>query len=57
MYNKWGEMVFETTRAGEGWDGKYRGIPQPSDVFVFVCQYETVDGIKRAQKGTITLIR
>ena len=25
IYNRWGNLVFETDNAAEGWDGRYKG--------------------------------
>lgn len=33
IYNRWGELVFRSTDINQGWDGKYKGAPQPSEVY------------------------
>jgi gliding motility-associated-like protein len=57
IYNRWGEMIFETKEIGAGWDGTYLGVTQSSDVFAYVCYYTGEDGIHRQLKGTFVLIR
>lgn len=57
IYNRWGELVFETKDLGIKWNGRYKGDPQPAGGYIFVCNYTTEDGVKREQKGTFTLIR
>jgi gliding motility-associated-like protein len=57
VYNRWSELVFETNKPGTGWNGIYKGIPQPADVYVFICKYVAEDRISRQQKGTFMLIR
>jgi gliding motility-associated-like protein len=57
IYNRWGQMVFNTTRNGYGWDGKISGIPQSTNTFVWICS--AVDYLDRKVflKGLVTLIR
>jgi len=58
VYNRWGQLIFETNNWKRGWDGTVKGLPQPSGVYVWFLSF--VDrGTKEARqmKGTATLIR
>src|SRR5690606_35647476 len=57
IYNRWGQLVFKTTTNGHGWDGKIKGVPQSTNVFVWMVS--AVDYLDRPYfaKGTVTLIR
>jgi gliding motility-associated-like protein len=57
IYNRWGELVFETSDRSKKWDGYYKGMIQPGGVYIYTCTYVTEDGVKRLQKGAIILIR
>ncbi len=57
VMNRWGEVVFETNRIGEGWNGIYKGKPQPNGVFVWIFDGVDVDGKRILVKGTSVLIR
>ena len=58
VYDRWGQMVFETKNWKNGWDGTLKGIPQPSGVFVWFLTYVDRDTKEaRQMKGTATLIR
>lgn len=57
IYDRWGEMIYETSQQSKGWDGTFKGLPGLPGVYVYVCDYVTSDGISRVQKGTINLIR
>lgn len=57
IYNRWGQKVFETENRKEGWDGRYKGVVQPMDVYVYTLEVEFTDGTKATKKGDITLIR
>ncbi|HEY0679704.1 MAG TPA: PKD domain-containing protein [Chitinophagaceae bacterium] len=57
IYNRWGQKVFETTDARRGWDGTFKGVLQPMDVYVYTLEVEFSDGTRTSRKGDITLIR
>ncbi len=58
VYNRWGELVFETSTPGEGWDGIYKGVEQEMGVYVWQCQYRLSGQAKNKQaKGNMTLVR
>ena len=57
IYNRWGQKLFETSDPNQGWDGTYKGVIQPMDVYVYTLQAEFTDGTKASKKGDITLIR
>ena len=57
IYNRWGEIVYETTQLGKGWNGVYKNNPQPPGSYAYVYVYITEDGIVRQQKGSFVLIR
>ncbi len=57
IYNRWGQKVFETNDVYTGWDGTYKGNPQPMDVYAYTVEAEYFDGTKATKKGDITLIR
>jgi gliding motility-associated-like protein len=57
IWNRWGQKVFETENRKTGWNGKYKGVIQPMDVYAYTLEVEFVDGKKTTKKGDITLIR
>jgi gliding motility-associated-like protein len=57
IWNRWGQKVFETNDKNIGWDGKYKGVVQPMDVYAYTLDVEFFDGSKTTKKGDITLIR
>lgn len=57
VYNRWGQLLFETSTKYFGWDGKINGNQQPSDVVIWVVQALGVDGQTYIKKGTTLLIR
>ena len=57
IYNRWGQMVFQSNDPYIGWDGTYKGILQPMDVYAYTLEAEFSDGTHASKKGDITLIR
>ena len=57
VFDRWGNLVFETTDPLKGWDGKVNGIPVTTSVFVWQCSYKLKGAQYEFQKGTVTLIR
>lgn len=60
IYNRWGELVFETDQDGVGWDGTYRGEYVQEGLYLWILYYQTPNGpyIKKANaSGQILLIR
>lgn len=57
IFNRAGNLVFSTTRDGEGWDGTYQGQRLDTGVFVWMIEYITTDDKPAMEKGTITLVR
>lgn len=57
IYNRWGQLMFESTDRRQGWNGTYKGAIQPMDVYVYTLEVEFFDGTKTTKKGDITLMR
>jgi gliding motility-associated-like protein len=57
IYNRWGQLVFESDSPKKGWDGTFKGKAQPMEVYAYVLEVEFTDGKKVRKTGDITLIR
>jgi gliding motility-associated-like protein len=57
IYNRFGNLVFESSSQLNGWDGKYKGVLQPMDVYAYTLEVEFTDGSRTTKKGDITLLR
>ncbi len=57
VFNRWGEIVFETTNINVGWDGTYKGKPQVVGVYVYQLNAKLSNGDIINEKGPVTLIR
>lgn len=57
IYNRWGELVFESFDQSVGWDGTFRGVEQEMEVYTYVVDAIFIDGSSSILKGNITLLR
>ena len=57
VYNRWGEVVFETTSVSQGWDGNVRGIPAQSGSYYYTITATVGSATRVEEVGEIVLIR
>jgi gliding motility-associated-like protein len=57
IFNQWGQQMVVLNDQKQGWDGKFRGSPQPVGVYVYVLKAVMTDGRTVTRKGSITLVR
>ncbi|MBU0764037.1 MAG: gliding motility-associated C-terminal domain-containing protein, partial [Bacteroidetes bacterium] len=57
VFNRWGEIVFQSSDHAFGWDGYFNGVLQPSDTYVYYVEAVTYEGHTLSKKGDITLIK
>ena len=57
IYNRYGELVFESTDKNIGWDGKVNGFEQEMEVYTYYVKVRYVDGGVVEEKGNVTLLR
>ena len=57
IYNRWGQLVFQTTDPTKCWDGNFKNKPQNTGVFVYWVKAKTSCENYVFRKGIILLIR
>ena len=57
VYDRWGQLVYETKVLGEGWDGRIGGHPAETGSYVWMVQGKTYTGQVVTHQGTMMLIR
>ena len=57
IYNRWGEVLFESYNGTVGWDGTYKGRPCKQDVYIYKIDW--IDNLLHRHKeyGHISLLR
>ncbi|HIP37257.1 MAG TPA: T9SS type B sorting domain-containing protein [Crocinitomix sp.] len=57
IFDRWGELVFESNDQNIGWDGTFKGEPLDPDVYVYHLKVTCVGGLENLIKGNITLLK
>jgi gliding motility-associated-like protein len=57
VYNRWGQLVFESTKPGEGWDGKYNGKQAQFGVYNWSVRFEVPENDPVNANGHVTLVK
>ena len=57
IYNRWGQLVYETTNRDDCWDGKYNGKPAETGIYVYMVRYMDLRNIRHQNKGTVTIYK
>ncbi len=57
VYNRYGQMVFETTQWLKGWDGTFMGKKQPIDAYVWMIKGLSRDGKIVEMKGQVLIVQ
>jgi gliding motility-associated-like protein len=59
IFNRWGEIIFETRDTEAGWDGTHKNNKCPIDVYVWMIKYadQINPEVINVKRGHVTLIR
>jgi gliding motility-associated-like protein len=57
IYNRFNQLMFETTNPDVGWNGSRNGTPQPMAIYIWVAVGIANDGSMVEQKGQTLLLR
>jgi gliding motility-associated-like protein len=57
VYNRWGQLLFESKEDGKGWDGRVAGVLQNAQVVVWLVEGIGIDNQIYLRKGTTVLVR
>ncbi|GBL35200.1 hypothetical protein EMGBS15_07950 [Filimonas sp.] len=57
IFNRWGQLVFETTDPGKKWDGTYKNIELQPDNYVWIIDGYCNNGKRIKKQGTVLLAK
>lgn len=57
IYNRWGQIIFETNTYPNGWDGTINGSPAQTGIYAYFINYSDYDGINYSKRGSVMLMR
>lgn len=57
VFNRWGQLLFNTNQLGKGWDGTLNGLPQQAGTYIYHAEALDFTGKTVNKKGVFILIR
>ena len=57
IYDRWGELIFETFDMKYGWDGTYNGLKSQDGTYIWKIDLGDAYGKKKQLVGHVNLIR
>jgi gliding motility-associated-like protein len=57
IYDRWGQLLFETTETSQGWDGTFHGKLVEEGVYVYRIQYTSSKGEYFTQRGWVMMLK
>ena len=57
VFNRWGQILFETTDPKQRWDGTFKGKKQPLETYVWLAEGDDSNGITIFRRGQTILLR
>ncbi len=57
IYNRWGNLIYETQDINQGWNGKFNSIDQPVGNYIYFISGVSSIGQAFVKKGNFTLLR
>lgn len=56
IFNRWGQLIYQTSNMQNGWDGKFKGLGQQMQTVVWMLEGTGLDNKKYNAKGTTVLV-
>ncbi len=57
IFDRWGRLMFETSKPRPGWNGIFNNKPQPMDTYTWTVEAVDIDGRVITRSGNCVLIR
>jgi hypothetical protein len=57
ILNRWGQVVYESDDANQGWDGKFMNAPAAQGLYIWTLQAVGFDGVAYRLNGTVLLMQ
>jgi gliding motility-associated-like protein len=55
IFNRWGNLLYQTKGVYTPWDGRFKGNPLPAEVYYYIIKLN--NGIDNQYNGTVTIVR
>jgi gliding motility-associated-like protein len=56
VFNRWGQMIFESSNVDNRWDGTHEGIQVPQGSYVYRVIAKGITGKRTTKDGTVNIV-
>ena len=56
IFNRWGQVIYQTEDPGKGWDGNHEGQTVSPGIYSFQLRYQAPGGKSYEKSGVVTLV-
>lgn len=56
IFNRWGQLIYETSNANDRWDGTFLGEMVPSGTYVYKVTASSPNGKRQNKEGSVNVI-
>jgi len=56
VFNRWGEILYETGIPKDGWDGKFKGKLVEQGLYYYRIQFVGANEIRNEEKGNVMVL-
>jgi gliding motility-associated-like protein len=57
IYDRWGQLVFQTSDLTKGWNGLFKNLVSANQVFVWQCSYQLEGAKTKIERGTVVVLK
>lgn len=57
IFDRWGNLIFQTNRVEKGWDGTQKGEVVMEDIYVWKIELKTTKGVKKRVHGVVSVVK
>ncbi|MDQ3140987.1 MAG: PKD domain-containing protein [Bacteroidota bacterium] len=57
VFNRWGELIYNHENPIQGWDGRYKGVDAPVEIYAYFIEIDIEDCGSESRKGNVTIVR
>jgi gliding motility-associated-like protein len=57
VFNRWGELIFETNNISSGWDGSFKAVQVKVDTYLWKVEVNDLDGYIHKHNGVVNVLR
>jgi len=57
VFDRWGNLIFQTNDLYKGWDGTLKGDVVMEDVYVWKIELKTTHGVKKQVRGQVSVVK